>query len=373
MDYSNAVYLDENFCLRKGGFSVENGRLTRFADNLQGRDMKGMYVFPGLIDIHFHGCMGYDFSTCDIDGLRAIAKYKAAHGVTSFSIASLSMPERSLKRAYRVAAAFVREEPPDCAVLRGITMEGPFLSLEKKGAQDAAYIQVPDASMFERLYADSNGLIKIVCVAPEMEGADAFIRSVAPGVRVSAAHTDANYMQAARGFKSGISHVTHLFNAMTAFSHKDPGIIGAAAEREKVTAELICDGQHVHESAVRLAFSIFTSKRICLISDAVSACGMENGTYVLGGQTIRLQDGRATLPDGTLAGSVAPLLGCVQQAVRFGIPLADAVRCASYNPACVIGVEKQTGSLAAGKDADFIVCDLDLQLSEVYIRGAKVR
>ena len=370
--YCNALYVNEEFKLTKGSFLVEDGRFESFGDFLGGKDMQGAYIFPGLVDIHLHGAMGYDFSSCDKQGLYEIATYQAKQGVTSFSIASLTAEREVLRKAYRMAAAFKRESHKACATLRGITMEGPFLSLEKKGAHDAAYIKLPDLAMVEQLYQDSEKLLKIVCVAPELAGAIAFICSLSTKVRLSAAHTNASYRQAMDGFLAGISHVTHLFNCTTPFTHREPGVLGAAAECKEATVEIICDGQHLHESAVRLAFTIFSEKQICLVSDSVSSCGMKNGVYQLGFQEIHLQNGRATLADGTLAGSVTPLLGCVKKAVEFGVPLEKAIYSASFNPARVLGCEEKIGSLAIGKSADFIVCDQQLNLLEVYISGERI-
>ena len=251
-------------------------------------------------------------------------------------------------------------------------MEGPFFSEKKKGAQNADYLRRPDTELFHRLQETAQGLIRVACVAPELMGALDYIRSVSgEGITVSAAHTEADYDVAVAGFTAGISHVTHLFNAMPPFLHRAPGIIGAAAEREHVTAELICDGIHVHPSAVRGAFRLFGPERICLISDAMAACGLADGESMLGGQRVTIRDGKATLDSGTLAGSVATLFHCVRQAISFGIPAGDVLRCATANPARVLGAE-DIGAIAVGKQADCLLCDTDWTLKGVILRGNRL-
>ena len=335
-------------------------------------DLQGAYVFPGLIDIHFHGCRGADFADIDASGLRRIAAFLLESGTTSFSIASISMPEEDLKRSYCEARRFAELAPRDCAQLLGITMEGPFFSRAKRGAHDSAHLRPPDAGLVLRLDQYAGGLVKIVCVAPELEGAPEMIQALRSRYRIALAHTNADYDTAARAFDCGAVHLTHLFNAMPPIGHRSPGVIPAAAERENVMVELICDGVHVHPSAVRLAFRLFGAQRICLITDAISPCGMPDGEYTLGNQTVTLRDGRITLPDGTLAGSGSTMLSCVRSAVQFGIPLEDAVRCASWNPAVALGVQHIVGSIAPGKRADCIVCDEQLHIKRVYRAGERV-
>ena len=186
------------------------------------------------------------------------------------------------------------------------------------------------------------------------------------------AHTDASYEEACRAFDAGASHVTHLFNAMPPINHRSPGVIGAAFERDDVTAELICDGLHIHPSIVRMAFRLFPG-RICLISDALRCCGMPDGEYELGGQQVTLQGGAARLADGTIAGAACNLFEDMVNAIRFGIPVEDAVLAATLTPAREIGMDQEIGSLEMGKRADFIVCDENWNLEQVYVDGVRVR
>ena len=371
MLYKNAyIFIDGKF--QYGSFRVENGTFTEITPTNpegEGIDLNKAYVIPGLVDVHIHGAMGADFSDGDVAGLEKMARYLAENGITSFAPASMTLPYETLEKAFATAERLHTKQIAGCAKLMGIHMEGPFFSEKKKGAQNSAYLQNPDISAFEKL---QNGLIKIVDIAPELPGAAAFARQAAKTCTVSVAHTDANYEQSKTVFDSGATHLTHLFNAMHPIHHRNPGAIGAAAEHKAVQAELICDGQHVHESAVRMAFSLFPG-RIVLVSDALRCCGMPDGDYELGGQQVHLENCLAKLPDGTIAGSATNLYLCMQNAVKFGISKEEAILSATLNPAKAIGAESQIGSIAPGKQADFLVCDADLNLREIYLNGNKIQ
>ncbi|MCR5135865.1 MAG: N-acetylglucosamine-6-phosphate deacetylase [Oscillospiraceae bacterium] len=371
--YNANVFLGEHFI--KGSFCVENGLFTEILPGNpsagEGVDVNGLDVIPGLIDIHTHGNSGADFSDGDYEGLVRMARFLAQNGITSFAPASMTLPYEVLVKAFLTAVRLNRERPAGCANLRGINMEGPFFSEKKKGAQNAAYLRNPDWEAFEKLYEVSEGLIRIVDLAPELEGAVEFTEKAAKKCTVSVAHTDADYEEAGAAFRAGATHVTHLFNAMPPIHHRKPGVIGAAAEQENVFAELICDGQHIHPSTVRMAFRLFPG-RICLISDSLRCCGMPDGKYMLGGQEVFLRDGIARLEDGTIAGSAATLLQCLQRAVSFGIPKEEAILSATCNPAKQIGCADRVGSIAVGKKADFLICDRELNLKAVFMNGRRL-
>ena len=354
-----------------GSFRVENGRfaeiLTTVPDE-DGTDLQGRYVIPGLIDVHNHGNSGADFSDGDYDGLIKMARYLAQNGVTSFAPASMTLPYDVLEAAYKTAVRLKKEQPEGCARLMGIQMEGPFFSEKKKGAQNGAYLREPDLEAFRRLYDASEGLIRIADVAAELPGAVEFTEKVSKLCTVSIAHTDCSYEDAQAVFRAGARHLTHLYNAMPGIHHRKPGPIGAGSEREDVTAELICDGQHVHPSAVRMAFKLFPG-RVCLISDALRCCGMPDGQYTLGGQDVFLKGGIARLADGTIAGSATNLYDCMRKAVAFGIPKEQAILSATIVPAREIGRETEIGSIETGKLADFVVCDEALNRRAVYMGG----
>lgn len=372
MRYKNGwIFADGRFV--RGGFSVENGRFAHVLEDVPGpaEDLDGALVIPGLVDIHVHGCAGADFSDGDYAGLVRMARYLARRGVTSFAPASMTLPYDALDKAFHAAARLRREGLADGARLMGIQMEGPFLSREKRGSQNPAYLRLPDWDRFLRLYDAAEGLLRIVDVAPELPGAVEFTRRASEKCRVSVAHTAAGYDQAAAVFDAGATHLTHLFNAMSGIHHRHPGPIGAASERENVTAELICDGIHVHPSAVRMAFRLFPG-RICLISDALRCCGMADGSYSLGGQEILLSGGVARLTGGAIAGSAADLYQCMRRAVSFGIPREQAVWAATALPARVIGRESETGAIADGRAADFVICGGELEPEAVYLGGKRL-
>ena len=371
MNFKNANIYTEQFRFVHGAFSVENGRFVNVlgAEAADAVDLGGAYVIPGLIDVHTHGNSNADFSDGDAAGVEKMAKYLAKNGITSFAPASMTLPYEVLEKAFASARSFVDNKPDDAAALRGIQMEGPFFSEAKKGAQNGAYLKNPDFEAFAKLQEGCGGLVKIVDIAPELPGSEEFISRAKELCTVSIAHSDADYDAAARGIAAGVTHLTHLYNAMPAIHHRKPGVIAAAAEDERVSAEIISDGEHVHPATVRLAFRIFGADRMVLISDSLRCCGMPDGEYELGGQQVFMKSGLARLADGTIAGSATNLFECMQRAIRFGISREDAIRAASYNPARQIGCLSEVGSIANGKVADFVICDAELNRKQVYLAG----
>ena len=331
-------------------------------------DASGLYVIPGLTDIHFHGCVGYDFCDGTQEAIEKMAQYQLSNGITTICPASMTFSEEQLTGIFANAAAYKSETG---ATLVGINMEGPFISMEKKGAQNGEYIHKPDAEMFERLQAAANGLIKLCDIAPEVEGAIECIEKISDKVTVSLAHTAADFDIATDAFKKGAKHVTHLYNAMNPYTHRAPGPIGAACDDEKVMVELICDGVHSHPSTVRTTFKMFGDDRIVLISDSMMACGLEDGQYTLGGQAVTVKGNLATLTElGNIAGSVTNLMKCMRKAVKeMQIPLESAVKCATANPAKAIGIYDKYGSLTPGKQADVVLLDKDLEIKYIVKSG----
>lgn len=331
-------------------------------------DGEGLYAIPGLIDVHLHGAMGYDFSDGTNEATEIIAKYEASQGVTAFTPATLALAEEEL---YNICKESKTYENTHGAELLGIHLEGPFLSPGKKGAHAEEFLRKPDVNVFNRLNEASGDKIKIVTIAPDLEGAMEFIEELQDKTILSLGHSSANYSTAVTAFEKGACHVTHLYNAMAPMLHRDPGIIGAAADKDNCYVELISDGIHCHPSIIRSTFKLFGDDKIILISDSMRATGMTDGTYTLGGLVVNVVGNLATLKDGTIAGSATSLMNCLRKAVSFGIPLESAVKCATMNPAKEIGVFDTMGSIASGKKANMVLLDKDLNILDVYIKGSK--
>lgn len=335
-------------------------------------DAGGNYLIPGLVDVHFHGCAGYDFSDGTKEALDTIGAYELKHGITSICPASMTLAKETLLGICENAYEYTKTQK-EGARLCGIHLEGPFISMEKKGAQNPEFIQKPDVETFRALQEAAHGLVRLITIAPEVEGADGFIRALANEVHISVGHTTSDYDTASCAFALGADHVTHTYNAMPGFTHRAPGVIGAAFDAEHVMPELICDGIHIDSSVVRATFRLFGKERMVLISDSMMATGMEDGNYSLGGLPVTVKGNLATLADGTIAGSATNLMDCMRTAVKMGIPLETAVRAATYNPAKSIGVDDVCGSIDVGKYGDCVLLSKeDLSTQKVIFGGQMV-
>ena len=351
---------------------IADGRIAAQAE--EPVDVSGCYLIPGLTDLHFHGCKGEDFSDATPEGLQIMADYELSRGITQICPAGMTLGEDQLTRICQNAARH-RKHNTGGAELVGLHLEGPFLCKAKKGAQNEAFLHDPDPAMLHRLQQAAQGMVKLVTLAAEQPGALEFIRSAQEdGITVSLGHTTADYDTACAAYEAGARQATHLFNAMPPFTHRAPGVVGAAFDHPQVKVELISDGVHIHPSVVRAVFQLFGAGRVILISDSLRATGMPDGRYPFGGQEIEVHGNRATMADdpNTLAGSVSDLMACMRSAVSFGIPLHDAVRAAAVNPAQVLGVFDRLGSLDVGKTANLAILDRDLNLKDVFFRGQLV-
>ena len=377
MFYKNARIFGSDFQFHHGAFEVTEGKFgVILPDEIPADavDLEGATVIPGMVEVHSHGNSGHDFSDGDYEGLKAMARYFAQCGVTSFAPASMTLPYDVLEKAFATARRIVDEDPAGCSKLRGIQMEGPYFCYAKRGAQNADYLKEPDFEGFKALFDGCGGLVKIVDIAPELPGAAEFIQKASKLCTVSVAHTDSDYEHAKTAFSVGATHLTHLYNAMPGINHRKPGVIPAAAECPHVRAEIICDGLHIHPAAIRLAFSMFGGERMILVSDSGRCAGQPEGyQFDLGGQMAEIRGGVAKLVGSeTIACSATNLWQCLINTISFGVKEEDVIRACTYNPACALGVQSEVGSIATGKIADFIVCSPDYTKKKVYLAGKQI-
>lgn len=362
---SNLKYVDKDFSIKDGSIQIDDEIISAFSVAAAGKDMGGLLALPGFIDIHTHGGDGIDWCDKEKEQLQKLSMYYAKRGVTSVCPTTMTLPESELISILKAIEGVKGNESG--AYIHGINLEGPYISYEKRGAQNPKYIRPADEKEFDRLCNASK--ILLVDLAPETEGALSFARSVSDKVVCSVAHTCATFEETSRGFKSGFTHATHLFNAMTAFESRSPGAVGAVFASDRVTAELICDGFHLAPETVRLSFKILGSHRAVAISDSLSSSGCSDGEYTLGGQKVIVKNSRAHLEDGTIAGSTTNLFEEFKNLLTFSIPFADALAACTINPARVIGVDSICGSLEEGKNADIIFVDASMNLKHVMIKG----
>ena len=363
MIIKNGKVFQEDGTYRSQDLYVEKGRIVKSEADVTDKteiNAAGLKVLPGMVDVHSHGAKGYDFSDGDVQGLRRILQYEKASGVTTWCPTSMTLPREQLLHIFRT----VQEAETDdtCAHIGGIHMEGPFLDPGKKGAHVEENIIKPNVDFFRECNRASGGKIRLVTLAPNVEGAMEFLREVKNETYVSLGHTGADYACARKAMEAGALHVTHLFNAMKPMGHRDPGLVGAAADCEACMVELIGDGIHIHPAMVRNAFRLFGPERVILISDSMRAAGMEDGIYELGGQKVIMKNRKAVLEDGTIAGSASNLYDCMRSVVSMGVPEEEAILAATRNPARSIGIYQETGSLVPGKRADILLTDEELNL-----------
>ena len=376
MFYKNARIFGSDFRFHTGAFEVKDGLFGAVLPSevpADAIDLKGATVIPGLIEVHSHGNSGADFSDGDYEGLKAMARFYASCGVTSFAPASMTLPYEVLAKAFATGKRLKEEAPEGCARIMGIQMEGPYFSYKKRGAQNPDYLKEPDFEGFKALYEGCDGLVRIVDIAPELPGAAEFVEKAKELCTVSIAHTDSDYDHAKAAIDAGVTHLTHLYNAMPGINHRNPGVIPAAVENKNVRAEIICDGLHIHPAAVRMAFSMFGGARMIIVSDSGRCAGQPDGTtFELGGQMATLTDGVARLADGTIACSATNMYQCLLNCISWGIPEEDVIRACTYNPACALGAQDKVGSIETGKLADFVICNADYSNRRVFIGGVEI-
>ena len=330
-------------------------------------DAKGNYVAPGLCDMHIHGYLGADVSDGDADGIRLMADGIAKNGVTAWCPTTMTVSKQEIEAAFDAVREVKNNPSPAGARILGVNSEGPFINAKKKGAQAEEHILKPDASFIKK-HAD---IVKLFTVAPEVDGAKECIEEVTKDtdVLVSMGHTDASYEEAVAGIGYGVRHTTHLFNAMTALSHRSPGVVGAALADDKVSTELICDTFHVNKGLFGL-ISKLKGDKFCLITDCIRAGGMPDGDYTLGGQPVHKEGIKCLMPDGTIAGSVLKLNEAVYNLYENSdLEIYEAVNCASLYPATALGVADEIGSIEVGKRADVIIADEKFGIITTILAG----
>ncbi|MDP2675966.1 MAG: N-acetylglucosamine-6-phosphate deacetylase [Dehalococcoidia bacterium] len=361
-----------------GSVIVEDGRIVEVAAGLSPPagaevvDLRGLTLAPGFIDIHVHGGGGFSLATGDAGEVRSYARWVVAHGVTSFVASIVGETPEEGEAALRAVAEV--SGPAGGAELLGAHLEGPFVSPERRGALPEGWLRPPDAGLLGRYLEAAGGRLRLLTLAPELPGAAALLeQAVRAGCVVAVGHSDATYQEARDAFARGARHLTHAFNAMRPFHHREPGPLGAALDTEGVTLELIADGVHVHSAAARMVVRAKGIDGVVLVTDGVPPAGLSEGSFRIGGRGARLAEGRIALPDGTIAGSAATMERVVRHVVAEGIATAaQAVRMASTVPAGVLGLEGRKGRIARGYDADLVALDSELNVAKTWVAGLVV-
>ncbi len=371
----NALIYDGDFNKIEADLLFEGERILAIGKGLPEEgakvyDLEGCTVMPGMIDMHIHGCGGADTAEATPEALETMSQTLIKHGVTSFCPTSMTLSYEELEKIFANVSAMKGKTTG--AYIQGVNMEGPYISMAKKGAQNPLYVRNPDKDEFMRLYEGCDGCISIVDIAPECEGGEEFVKAVTPICPVSTAHTSATYEDEIKAIEWGVRHTTHLYNAQSGLTHRAPGVVGAVFEKAKekgVRAELICDGFHIHPAALKIAFEMLGDDNSVIISDSMRAADYKDGVYDLGGQPVYVTEGKALLEDGTIAASTSNLYKELKNVLSYGISEKQAVKSVTINPAKAIRVDGETGSLQVGKLADILVLDKDYNVKLVVARG----
>ena len=325
-------------------------------------------LIPGLIDLHTHGCMGYDFSTASKEEIEKMCAFYLSKGITSVAATTMTMDYEDYKKAAATIGDYM--ESVENHNLIGINMEGPFLSVEKKGAHDPQYIMDASQEKMDELNKLAKGHFLIVDVAPERPGGIEFIKKNSKDFVISVAHTAADYEKAMEAFAAGATEVTHLFNAMNGLGHRDPGVPGAAFA-SGANVEMICDGIHIHPTVMKMVYKMM-GDHLLVISDSMSAAGLQDGEYVLGGLPVNVKEGKATLKDGTIAGSTTDMLREMGVWIeKCGLSIEEILPCMTINQARAVRMDHKIGSIAKGKAADLVIISPAREIRAVYKNGIR--
>ncbi len=374
MILKNATVIDDSFNPIVADLAINGEKIAEIAPELSGSetaqtfDLSGCTIVPGFVDVHIHASVGADACDADPEGLARMCGHLATNGVTSFCATTMTVSHEDILKALSVIKGCM-DQPPQGARIAGVNLEGPYISAHKKGAQSDKYVKKPDFAEFKEFYDSCGGIIKIVDIAPECEGADDMIQKASKLCTVSIAHTEADYACAKHAFDLGVTHATHLYNAMPGMSHREPGVVGAVFDDDRIRAEVICDGFHINPPVVRVTFEMLGEDRSVIVSDSMRAAGEPDGTYTLGGQTVYVKNSQARLADGTIAGSTTNIHQEVKNLIHWGVPFRQVIKSATINPAKEIHMEDQIGSIKVGKYADLVVLDSDWNIKMVVIHG----
>lgn len=362
------VFLEDGF--KNVDVQIENGRFTRIQDDIDGENAEFLnkkIIIPGLIDIHTHGAVGFDFSDCSFAQMKVMADFYTKSGTTSLLPTLVSISEEE----YENQILNIIENIIDDSPFIGINLEGPFINKEKKGALNEKNIKEIDLKLADKLYNLTKNHLKLMTVAPELDKFNELVNFSNGKFLISMGHTDCNEKEAKNAINMGVNHVTHLFNAMNPVHHRKPSLIGAALE-SPIMKELICDGIHIEESILKGLYRGY-AKELIIISDSMAACGLGDGSYSLGGLDVTVKNKKSTLINGTIAGSVSTMYDGVKHLISIGINKEDAIRSATSIPAKSIDMENEIGTIKPGLKADFIVCDKELNILSVYKNGKKYK
>lgn len=370
MVLKNIFYYDDDFKKQLGDMKISNGKIEKLGKTEEdGADCTGLTALPGFIDTHIHGAFGGDFCDCSVESVSKMSEYLAKSGVTSFCPTTMTLSKEILKSALETGEEY-RKNARGAEIL-GYNLEGPYISIKKKGAQNAEFVRAGSIEEFNELNKASNNSVKIITIAPEAFESEDFIKEVAKVCSVSVGHTTADSSQTIKAFENGADRATHLFNAMTPMTHREPGVVGASFDCENVFCELICDGHHINPSVLRTAFKILGKDRAVVVSDSMKAAGLKAGKYDLGGQDVFVNEDYdvARLSDGTIAASITNVFTEFKNLLSFGIDFETALRSCTINPARSIKCDDKKGSIALGKDADLVIVDDNLEIQKVIIGG----